>query len=182
LLKRIDHDVPELPALLLPEVLGILGVDDFLLLSILTCLFDFPTFIQYIYHISAFVGFGELWVNFAFNFSEEIRFFACLGYLVIGLANVIFVNWYVHASNRKIMWTTTFLAVITIPSVFLGFLAASYYVNKIMISLPWLPLIPYEFIPSILVACVVILIAGIAVSKFILKPKVSNRRGGAKRI
>lgn len=170
-----------MPALLLPEVLGILGVDEFLLLSILTCLFEFPTYIQYIYHISAFVGFGELWVNFAFNFPEEIRFFACSGYLVIGLANIVFVNWYVHASHRRIMWTTMFSAMVTIPSVLLGFVAASYYVNKVMVSLPWLPFIPFEVIPTIVAGCAIALAAGIVVSKFMLKPKGSiSRKGGVR--
>ncbi|MFN3394907.1 MAG: proton-conducting transporter membrane subunit, partial [Candidatus Thermochlorobacter sp.] len=38
---------------------------------ILTCLFDFPVSLQYVYHISAFVGFGQLWINHIFAFSEE---------------------------------------------------------------------------------------------------------------
>jgi hypothetical protein len=126
--------VCNLSAPLLPEFLGILGIDIFLVLSILTCLFDFPVFLQYVYHISAFVGFGQLWINYIFAFSEETRFFICLVYLVIGLANIVFVNGYIGFREKKILWTTFFLCSVTIPSILVSFSAVSWYVNRIAIS------------------------------------------------
>jgi hypothetical protein len=137
-----------LAAPLLPEFLGILGIDIFLVLSILTCLFDFPVFLQYVYHISAFVGFGQLWVNYIFAFSEETRFLICVAYLVIGIANIVFINGYVGFREKKILWTTSFLCCVTIPFGLISFSAVSVCVNKIAISLPLLPLIPPEAIAA----------------------------------
>jgi hypothetical protein len=177
----------DLASLLLPEILGVIGIDVFMILSIITCMFDFPPFIQYVYHIAAFVGLGELWINYAFAFSEETRFFACLGYLLIGLANVVFVNWYVGARDKKIYWTTSLLGSVTIPSVLISFVATSCYVNKVPIELPWLPMIPFQLIASILVVCAII----VAVSMFLPSmgfvqsqpkspQKPTNKKGGEK--
>jgi len=155
-----------LSAPLLPEFLGIMGIDVFLVLSILTCLFDFPVFLQYVYHISAFVGFGQLWIGYAFAFSEETRFLICVAYLVIGLANIIFVNGYVGIRDKKILWTTSFLCSVTVPSTLISFSAVSWYVNKVAISLPLLPLVPLEAIAAILVLCGIILAISLILSMF----------------
>ena len=155
-----------LPAPLLPEFLGVLGTDVFLVLSILTCLFDFPVFLQYVYHISAFVGFGQLWIGYAFAFSEETRFLICVAYLVIGLANIIFVNGYIGFRDKKILWTTSFLCSVTVPSTLISFSAVSWYVNKVAISLPLLPLVPPEAIAAILVLCGIILAISLILSMF----------------
>jgi hypothetical protein len=171
--------VRNLAAPLLPEFIGILGIDIFLVLSILTCLFDFPVFLQYVYHISAFVGFGQLWINYIFAFSEETRFFVCLAYLVIGLANIIFINGYVGSREKKILWTTSFLCCVTIPFVLISFSAVSVYVNRIAISLPPLPLIPLEAIAAILVVCAIILATSLFLSSFGLKfsgPSIPKKR------
>ena len=169
---------------MLPEFIGILGIDIFLVLSILTCLFDFPVFLQYVYHISAFIGFGQLWVNYIFAFSEETRFFVCLAYLVIGLANIVFINGYVGSREKKILWTTSFLCCVTIPFVLTSFSAVSVYVNRVVISLPLLPLIPPEVIAAILVMCGIILAISLFLSSFGLKFSSSSvpkkRRGGEK--
>lgn len=147
----------EVPSPLLPEFLGVLGIDVFLLLSMLTCLFDFPVVLQYVYHISAFAGFGQLWVNYVFAFNGEMRFLMFLVYLVIGLANIVFINGYLGFRDRRILWTTSFLCAITIPLLLISFSAVSIYVNKVAISLPLLPLIPTDAIAAILVMCATVL-------------------------
>jgi len=176
--------VQPLSAPLLPEFLGILGIDIFLILSILTCIFDFPVFLQYVYHISAFVGFGQLWINGVFAFSEETRFLICLAYLVIGLANIVFVNGYVGSRDRKILWTTALLCCVTIPTIIISFSAVSWYVNKVAISLPWLPLIPTEALAAILLVCGIVLAISLILSSFGLKFPGSSipkkRKGGEK--
>ena len=146
-----------------------MGIDVFLVLSILTCLFDFPVFLQYVYHISAFVGFGQLWIGYAFAFSEETRFLICVAYLLIGLANIIFVNGYVGFRDKKILWTTSFLCCVTIPSILISFSAASWYVNKVVISLPSLPLVPPEAIAAVFVVCGIILAINLIFSMLGLK-------------
>jgi len=168
-----------LPSPLLPEFLGILGIDIFLVLSILACLFDFPVFIQYIYHISAYVGFLQLWVDYVFAFSEETRFFICLAYLVIGLANIVFVNGYVGFRDRKVLWTTSFLCCVTVPSMLISFSATSWYVNKILISLPSLPLVPPEAVAAVFVVCGIVLAISLVFSMLGLKlpgSSISKRR------
>ena len=170
---------------LLPEFLGILGIDIFLVLSILTCLFDFPAFLQYVYHVSAYVGFLQLWVNYIFAFSEETRFFICLAYLIIGLANIIFVNGYIGFRERKALWTMSFLSSVTIPSILISFSAASWYVNQVVISLPFLPLIPPEAIAAILVMCAIILGISLTFSMLGIKlpsSSIPKKRKGGERI
>ena len=154
---------------LLPEFLGILGIDVFLVLSILACMFDFPVFIQYVYHISAYVGFLQLWIDYAFAFAEETRFLICTAYLVIGLANIIFVNGYVGIREKRTLWTTTFLCAVTVPTTLISFSAVSWYVNRIVISLPVLPLIPVEAIAAVLVLCAIVLAVSLFLSALGLK-------------
>jgi hypothetical protein len=173
-----------LAAPLLPEFLGVMGIDVFLVLSMLTCLFDFPVLLQYVYHISAFVGFGQLWVNYVFAFGEETRFLICLAYLVIGLANVIFINGYIGCRDKKIVWTTSFLCTVTVPSTIISFSAISCYVDRVAISLPSLPLIPLEAIAAILVICGIVLATSVILSTFVpsshRSPVSKRRKGGEK--
>jgi len=169
---------------LLPEFLGILGIDVFLVLSILTCLFDFPVFLQYVYHISAYIGFLQLWVDYVFAFSEETRFLICLAYLVIGLANIIFVNAYIGFRDRKVLWTTSFLCCVTIPTTLVSFSAASWYVNRVLIALPSLPLVPPETIAAVFVMCAIVLAISLIVSMLGLRlpgSSVPKRRKGGER-
>jgi len=186
IIQTAEQVTKTLSAPLLPELLGILGTDIFLVLSILTCLFDFPVFLQYIYHIAAFVGLGQLWINYIFAFSEETRFFICLAYLVIGLANIIFINGYISFNIKKKLWTTAFLFSITIPSTLISFYATSYYVNKVAISLPWLPLIPPEGVALILTLCAIIVAISLIVSMLgpefhiFPTPQKPKRKGGGK--
>lgn len=139
-----------------------LGVDVFLVLSLLACFFDFPIFIQYVYHISAFVGLGQLWINYVFALGEETRFLICFVYLLIGLANIIFVNGYIGFRDGKTLLTTSLLCCVTIPLYQPAFLAVSYYVNKVPISLP-------KIIAAILVVDAIILATSLILSVF--RPK-----------
>jgi len=169
---------------LLPEFIGVFGIDVFLVLSILACLFDFPVFLQYVYHISAYVGFLQLWIGYVFAFSEETRFLVCLAYLVIGLANIVFVNGYIGVRDRKVLWTTSYLCCVTVPSTLISFSAISWYVNRVAISLPSLPLISPEVIAAILLLCGIILAISVILSAFRPEshsPPVSKKRKGGER-
>lgn len=169
---------------LLPEFIGVLGVDIFLILSILTCLFDFPVLIQYVYHVSAFVGFGQLWINYIFAFGEETRFLICLVYLTIGLANIIFINGYIGSRDKKILWTTSLLCCVTIPSLLISFAAVSFYINRVMISLPQFPLVPPEAIAVTLIVCGIVLATSMILSSFfpeLTKPSISKKKKGGER-
>jgi hypothetical protein len=157
--------VPKLASPLLPEFLGVLGIDIFLVLSILTCLFDFPVVLQFIYHISAFIGFGQLWINYIFSFNEEMRFFIYLAYLIIGLANIVLVNVYMGATRpRRIPRATAFLCCVTVPFLLTSFSAVSCCTNKVAVSFPLLPLIPPEVIAGIMVVCAAVLVVSLILS------------------
>jgi hypothetical protein len=132
-----------------------------------------------VYHVSSFIGFGQLWINYAFGFAEETRFLICFAYLVIGLANIVFINGYLGSRDKKILWTTSFLCCITIPSILISFTAVSLYVNKIAISLPPLPLISPEAIAVTLVLCGIILGASLILSSFL--PNFRNSSVSTKR-
>ena len=154
---------------LLPEILGILGVDIFVVLSILTCLFDFPVYLQYGYHISAFVGFGQLWIAHVFGLAEETRFLIYVAYLVIALANIVFINGYVGAMEKRLIWTTSLLCCTTVPLVLISLSLTSWYVNRMPLSLPLLPLIPPEAVAAILFICIIILSISLFLSSFGIK-------------
>lgn len=176
----------KVPSVLLPEFLGVVGIDVFLVLSILTCLFDFPVFLQYVYHVSAFMGLGQLWIGYAFAFGEEIRFLICVAYLFIALANVVFVNGFVGFRDRKMLQTVSLLFGVTIPSLFISFSAMSWYVNQVAISLPSIPLISPGAIVLILVLCGAILVASLVFSVSGTQAwthgfSVTKKRGGGKR-
>jgi uncharacterized membrane protein len=142
----------------------VLGIDVFLVLSILTCLLDFPVVLQYAYHIAAFAGFGQLWINYAFGLNEEVRFLTFLVYLSIGLANIVFINGYLGFRDRKILQTTSFLCTITIPLLLIGFSAVSTYVDRVVLSLPTLPLIPPQAITAIFFTCAIVLATNLILS------------------
>ena len=52
-----------------PEFFSLLGINIFLALSLLTCLFEknFPTAIPYVYQSAALFGFGQLWISKEFS-------------------------------------------------------------------------------------------------------------------
>lgn len=158
---------------LLPEFIGILGIDIFLLLSIVTCLFDLPALIQYVYHISAFVGLGQFWITNVFGINEETRFLVYAAYLGIGLANVIFINAYIQARDERIVWTTSFLCGITIPLLLFSFISTSLYLNKIPISLPSMPLIPIEVILATVFVSAITIVGSLIASS--ISSKRNNR-------
>ena len=91
----------------LPEFFGLLGVDIFLLLSLLSCLLDdrVPTALSYLYQVAALVGFGHLLVSkgFIIAFGEQMRFWYCFIYLLVALANVVAINIYFVVAKK--LWT-----------------------------------------------------------------------------
>lgn len=106
---------------LLPEFFALLGLDLFLLLSLLTCLLDdrFPKAIPYIYQIAAVYGFGHLLIsrNFLDMFGEYTRFWYSFMYLVIALANIVAVNIYFAVLKRQNTIAKIWSGAITFPSI-----------------------------------------------------------------
>jgi len=91
---------------MLPEFFALVGVDIFLLLSLLACLLDerLPRAVPYIYQIAALIGFGHLLVSreFLAIFGEDMRFWYNFFYLLVSLGNIIAVNLYLALEQK--MW------------------------------------------------------------------------------
>jgi hypothetical protein len=106
---------------LLPEFFAILGIDLFLLLSLLTCLLDerFPKAIPYIYQIAAIYGFGHLLIsrNFLDVFGEYTRFWYSFLYLAVALGNILAVNIYFAVLKRQNTIAKVWSGAITFPSI-----------------------------------------------------------------
>jgi len=92
---------------LLPEFLVFLGIEVFLMLSLLNCLLDdrLPNAFSYIYQIAALFGFGHLVISREFfsAFGDHVRFWYGLIYLIAALANVVAINVYFGVVKR--LWT-----------------------------------------------------------------------------
>ncbi|MGB9134581.1 MAG: hypothetical protein WCC63_03205, partial [Candidatus Bathyarchaeia archaeon] len=90
-----------------PEVFTLIGINLFLVLSLLTHLLGnrFPKALPYIYQVAALFGLGYLVVSKAFlvQVEESTRFWYSFAYLTTALTNVVAANFYVAAAKR--LWT-----------------------------------------------------------------------------
>lgn len=113
-----------------PEFFALLGIDLFLLLSLLSCLLEerFPKAIPYIYQFAAIYGFGHLLIsrNFLDMFGEYTRFWYSFLYLVIALANIVALNIYFAVLKRQNTIAKIWSGTITFPSI----LVAIYFVMQ----------------------------------------------------
>jgi hypothetical protein len=148
------------PPLFPPELFAFIGMNVFVALSLLTSLFEepFPTAVPYSYQIAALVGFGQIWVNYAFLSSfTETRFACSLLYLTVAVANTIAVNFYIFVKAKFLSYAGVFLGAVTIPTTFVSFLSVSSYVNGIAIPMLPLPMVPIESVYIVLIFCIAIL-------------------------
>jgi len=117
--------VQSLPPLL-PEFFAVLGIDLFLVLSLLTCLLDdrFPKGIPYVYQIAALAGFGHLMISkdFMVVFGEYMRFWYCFLYLVAALGNTVAVNLYLGIVKKLLNYARVFMLTVTFPTLSLAVL------------------------------------------------------------
>jgi len=127
---------------LLPEFFALLGIDLFLLLSLLTCLLDerFPRAIPYIFQVAALIGFGHILVSreFLAVFDEYMRFWYNFFYLVIALGNVVAVNVYFAAAQK--MWTIAkaWAGIVTFPTIVISVFFVSNYGYIASVEFPML--------------------------------------------
>jgi hypothetical protein len=119
------------PPPLLPEFFALLGIDLFLLLSLLTCLLDdrLPKAIPYIYQIAALAGFGHLIISkdFLTVSGEYMRFWYCFFYLIVALANIVAVNIYLAVPKGLYTITKVWSGAVTFPSILISAFFVSQY-------------------------------------------------------
>ena len=116
---------------LLPEFFALLGIDLFLMLSLLTCLLDdrLPKALPYIYQIAALAGYGHLLVsrNFFTVFGDYMRFWYCFIYLLVCLANIVAVNIYFAAVKKQWVLAKVWSGAVSFPTILISFLFVSNY-------------------------------------------------------
>jgi len=97
----------------------LLGIDVFLLLSLLTCLLEerFPKAVPYIYQIAALIGFGHLLVSreFLTLFGEYMRFWYSFFYLLVALGNIVALNLYLAVERKFWVLAKAWSGVVTFP-------------------------------------------------------------------
>jgi hypothetical protein len=158
----------------MPEFFVLLGIDIFLAVSLLTCLFDkhFPPMLSYIYQLAALIGFGQLLVSKEFLpiFEEYTRFWYSIIYLAIGLTNIAAVNIYLAFTKKQINIAKVFLGAVTVPV----YLVSAVFMNNYAQTATYSVLsIPSLSASSFFIAVVALdtLVVGVGVYIF-LRPKL----------
>jgi len=161
------------PSPLLPEFFALLGIDLFLMLSLLTCLLDdrFPKATPYVYQVAALAGFGHLMISkdFMIVFGEYMRFWYCFFYLVVALANTVAVNVYLGIVKRLLNYARVFMFTVTLPALSLAVLFLFNYA-EVAANPPIM--VPQLFQEDVLIAIIALgtFIVGLGASVF-FKPK-----------
>lgn len=114
-----------------PEFFLLLGIDLFLLISLLSCLLDkhFPWHLPYLYQVAALAGFGQLIVSKEFMalFGDYMRFWFSFIYLIVALANILAINVYLGIIKKLLNYAKVFMFTVSFPSfAVVAFFLASY--------------------------------------------------------
>jgi hypothetical protein len=157
----------------MPEFFALLGIDIFLAISLLTCLFDkhFPRMLPYLYQLAALVGFGHLLVSRGFLpiFEEYTRFWYSVIYLSIALTNIVAVNVYLAFSRKQYTLAKVFLSAVTIPVYLVSILFISSYTQLATYPVMAFPVLGMD---TIFVAVVSLDTAVVSVGVYLfLRPK-----------
>ncbi|MCW4001642.1 MAG: hypothetical protein NWE97_00420 [Candidatus Bathyarchaeota archaeon] len=128
----------------MPEFFALLGIDLFLMLSLLGCLLDdrVPKALPYIYQVAALVGYGHLLISkdFFTIFGDYMRFWYCFIYLFVALANIIAINVYFAAAKRQWNLAKLWSGAVAFPTILISMFFVSHYTVGQGATLPLLPL------------------------------------------
>ena len=119
---------------LLPEFFLFLGIDFFIMLSLLTCLMgDFRRTVPYLYEASAVFGYINLLMSREFfsMFGEYMRFSYCFMYLALALANIVGINVYLLVTKKRWSLAKGFASLITFPTILISAFFFSLYEGDI---------------------------------------------------
>lgn len=128
---RLREEWKKLASEMLPEFFTLLGIDLFLMLSLLTCLLDdrMPKALPYIYQLASLVGYGHLLVskNFFTVFGDYMRFWYCFVYLLVSLANIVAVNIYFVAVQKQWTLAKVWSGAVSFPTILISIFFVSNY-------------------------------------------------------
>ena len=158
---------------LMPEFFTLLGIDFFLATSLLTAIFDkhFPDKLAYLYQLLGLTGFGQLLVarEFLELFPDYMRFWCSMIYLIIAVANIVFLNAYLFFYKKKKTLAKVFSAVATAPTTIISALFAYNFASEA--SYPLIPL-PHISLDLMFISVFVFDILVVSASIYaLIKPK-----------
>jgi len=149
-----------------PELLILYALDMFLVLSIVTCLYDshFPIAVPYFFQLLSIAGTGHLYVSRVFEgmFTVESRFWYSVFYLGAFLASSFAVSAYLFLVKRSAAKGLMFFGGYTFPSTVLGAYIITVFRNELPI--PWFMRLDVvaDWMPVLLLVSFMILFAGVS--------------------
>jgi hypothetical protein len=131
----------------MPEFFMLLGIDFFLAISLLTCIFDkhFPDKLAYLYQLVALAGFGQLLVSREFLpfFTDYMRFWYSFVYLAISIINIAILNAYLLFYKKAKTIAKLFSITATAPTLIISAMFLNNYAlgaSHSIIAFPQMPL------------------------------------------
>ena len=149
-----------------PELLILYALDMFLVLSIVTCLYDshFPIAVPYFFQLLSIAGTGHLYVSRVFEgmFTVESRFWYSVFYLGAFLASSFAVSAYLFLVKRSAAKGLMFFGGYTFPTTVLGAYIITVFRNELPI--PWFMRLDVvaDWMPVLLLVSFMILFAGVS--------------------
>jgi hypothetical protein len=154
--------------LLLPEFFAFLGVDIFVAMSLLTCLFDehFPKTLPYVFQAAAVGGYVHILISRGsfVAFGDFMRFWYCFLYMAVGLASLIALNVYLAMVKKRWTVAKVFSGAVVFPAIFISTYFVSVYAFQVAQF--------YIFQMAVLLGSTSILLLSAVV---FLSPRITNR-------
>ena len=152
-----------------PELLLLISIDVFLVLSLVTCLFDeyFPTSLPYLTQLIALAGFCQLYLSKSFIpiFIGDGRFWSSLFFLLSSMACVLATNIYLFLVQKRLDGGIFYMGAVTLPVSYFAFFIVSVYLNEVPLPLFMFPTLPTSIGLSVLVISTGLLCLGIVISQ-----------------
>ena len=151
-----------------PELLLLISIDVFLVLSLFTCLFDdyFPTSLPYLMQLIALAGFGQLYLSKSFMsiFIGDGRFWSSFFFLMSSLACVLAMNIYLFFVQKRLDGGIVYMGVVTLPVSYFALFIVSVYLNETPLPMFMFPTLTTSMGLSVLAMSTGLLCLGIVVS------------------
>lgn len=152
-----------------PELLLLISIDIFLVLSLVTCLFDeyFPTSLPYLTQLIALAGFGQLYLSKSFIpiFIGDGRFWSSFFFLMSSMACILATNIYLFLVKKRLDGGIVYMGAVTLPVSYFAFFIVSVYLNETPLPLFMFPALPTSIGLSVLVISTGLLCLGIVISQ-----------------
>ena len=144
-----------------PEFLILIGVDVFLGASVLTVLLDdhFPNALPYVLELSALAGFAELASGASYlpQLSSSLQFYYSFTYATISVMTLVALNLYLLLLRRRRFESAIFGVFATVPSALVVMYFTSAFVNDLLVTLPYVPVVSIDDVYAMFAACALLI-------------------------